>query len=197
MDQEKDRMVFPGEVLSSAEEYVPGVNTVEINGYVRSLAFGKMMKDDSRMIVYVKTEKIRLKPKIGDICYGQVIKVDQRQAIVKIGGYEDQKIGTTPYTAEGYIRFGQGDRGRQSEIPNIRTGDYIRASVLRIGQNFELGLMGRNLGVVKARCTRCREFLLIKNGTLYCDNCERTEQRKIASDYGEMINFGGKIENRK
>ena len=197
MDQEKDRMVFPGEVLSSAEEYVPGVNTVEINGYVRSIAFGKMMKDDSRMIVYVKTEKIRLKPKIGDICYGQVIKVDQRQAIVKIGGYEDQKIGTTPYTAEGYIRFGQGDRGRQSEIPNIRTGDYIRASVLRIGQNFELGLMGRNLGVVKARCTRCREFLLIKNGTLYCDNCERTEQRKIASDYGEMINFGGKIENRK
>ena len=197
MDQEKDRMVFPGEVLSSAEEYVPGVNTVEINGYVRSLAFGKMMKDDSRMIVYVKTEKIRLKPKIGDICYGQITKVDQRQAIVKIGGYEDQKIGTTPYTAEGYIRFGQGDRGRQSEIPNIRTGDYIRASVLRIGQNFELGLMGRNLGVVKARCTRCREFLLIKNGTLYCDNCERTEQRKIASDYGEMINFGGKIENRK
>lgn len=197
MDQEKDRMVFPGEVLSSAEEYVPGVNTVEINGYVRSLAFGKMMKDDSRMIVYVKTEKVRLKPKIGDICYGQVIKVDQRQAIVKIGGYEDHKIGTTPYTAEGYIRFGQGDRGRQSEIPNIRTGDYIRASVIRIGQNFELGLMGRNLGVVKARCTRCREFLLIKNGTLYCDNCERTEQRKIASDYGKMVNFGGKIENRK
>ncbi len=197
MANNDNKTVFPGEVLSSAEEYVPGVNTVESDGYVKSLAFGKVMKDDNRMIIYVKTDKVRLKPKVGDICYGQLIKVDQRQAIVKIGGFSDPKLGLVPYTAEGYIRFGQGDRGRSNDIPNIRTGDFIRGKVLRIGQNFELGIMGRNLGVVKARCSRCREFLVMKNGSLYCENCERTEQRKYTADYGDMINFGDDIENRK
>ncbi|MHB8361872.1 MAG: exosome complex RNA-binding protein Csl4 [Thermoplasmataceae archaeon] len=197
MVQENMKIVFPGEVLSSAEEYLPGVNTIEMDGFVKSLAFGYLMKDDSRMIVFVKTEKVRLKPRIGAITYGQVIKVDQRQAIIKIGGYYDEKNGLTSFTGEGYIRFGQGDRGRPSTIPIIKAGDYLRGKVLRLGQNFELGIMGRNLGVVKARCGRCREFLVLESGSLYCNNCERTEQRKYTEDYGNIVSFGDDVEDRK
>ena len=191
MSEKNSEWTYPGDVISSPEEFLPGVNAVELNGAIVSLAAGKVMKDNNRMIIYVKTNKVRLKPKIGDTCYGQIIKLDQRQAIVKIGGYSDGKKGVISYTAEGYIRFNQNDHRQDfSSAPVIKVGDFIRGNVLRIGQNFELGVRERNLGVVKARCSTCRNFLELKSGSLYCNNCERTEARKFTEDYGNIEFLG-------
>ena len=58
----------------------------------------------------------------------------------------------------------------------MRTGD----------RGFELSINGRNLGVLKTLCLRCRLPMVKKDGVLYCENCEKSEVRKVAEDYGEI-----------
>jgi exosome complex component CSL4 len=179
MNDKETRYVLPGDKLSAAEEYVPGKNAIELNGEVISLAVGRIEKDDRKLIIGVKKPKEKFVPKVGNIVYGQVVRSDNRQTSVNVIGVKSgEKL--LDYQADGYIRAGMDDRHGQ----NTKIGDIIRAKIIRVGQNLELTTHGENLGVLLTRCNRCREYLTMKDGTLYCNNCERIEPRKVAPDYG-------------
>ena len=184
---EKENIVLPGDVIATAEEYVPGKNTMEENGDVVALAYGLLRKDDKGLTVSVQTPKKKITLHSGQIVYGQITKMDQRRANVKVGAVFDRQLGLVEYVADGSIGMSS-QYGRNNE-PSMHIGDLIRAKILRIGdRGLDLGIFGKNLGVLRTLCTKCRLPMVKKNATLYCDNCERSEIRKVAEDYG-MINI--------
>lgn len=186
-EKEKETLVLPGDIIATAEEYVPGRNAIESNGDVVSLVYGSLRKDDQNLTISVQPPKRKVVIRPNQIVYGRIVKMDQRRANVKVGAVFDQQLGLVEYNADGSIGMSS-QHGRSNE-PSMHIGDLIRAKVLRIGdRGLDLGIFGKNLGVLRTVCTRCRMPMVRKNATLYCDNCERTEIRKVAEDYG-MINI--------
>ncbi len=186
MKENLEKFVLPGDKLSTAEEYVPGKNTLESNGLVISLVPGIPQRNEKELTISVKSPKTKIKAVIGDIVYGQVTRSDSRQTIVSIAGLgREGRI--MDYQAEGYIRNMNDDRRDDRFFQSARIGDIIRAKVIRVGQNLELTMHGNNLGVLLTRCTKCRNYLVLKDGKLYCENCQRTETRKFAPDYGSPV----------
>ena len=186
---DSDALVLPGDVIATAEEYLPGRNATESNGLVVSLIYGSVRKDDKNLTVSISPVKKKLSVHVGEIAYGKVIKTDQRHASVKVGAVLDRELGLAEYTAEGSI--GLSSQFDKNGNPNIHIGDIVRTKILRIGdRGFELGIFGKNLGVLRTLCSKCRIPMRKKDSSLYCDNCERSEIRKVAEDYG-MIDITG------
>ena len=180
-----DEPVLPGDILATAEEYIPGRNTDESGGYVVSLAFGSVRKDEQNLSVAVMPARRKKVLRSGQTVYGLVTKVDQRKASVRIGAMYDQEDGLIQFNSDGYVNLSQRYE-RNPSVP-LRIGDMIRAKVQRTGERgTELTILGRNLGVVRTLCPRCRLPMTKKDGALYCDNCEKSEIRKVTQDYGDI-----------
>jgi exosome complex component CSL4 len=82
---------------------------------------------------------------------------------------------------------------RVSEISNGYTkdpateyspGDIIRAKVTQVRPSLQLATKDKDLGVIKAVCSKCRGSLEAKGNMLECQNCNNKERRKTAIDYG-------------
>jgi exosome complex component CSL4 len=78
--------------------------------------------------------------------------------------------------AEGYVE----EIGKE-----YRMGDIIRAKVIQAKPSVRLSTVGREYGVIKSFCMRCRHPLKKKGSALECPRCGRVETRKMAIDYGE------------
>ena len=177
---------FPGDVIALAEEYLPGRNSSDENGQIVSSVFGRIVRDDEELNISVKPYRERITLHRNDIAYARVMKVDQRRASLRIGAIYNKNMGLVSYDAEASLGLG----GRFSRGPPLilRVGDLIRVRVLKTGsRGIELGIYGDWLGVLRTTCPRCRNVMEQKNG-LYCYNCDTTEIRKVAPDYGN-INF--------
>ena len=66
--------------------------------------------------------------------------------------------------------------------------DIVRAKVIRQEQNeYSLSTVGKNLGVIHADCSICGTTLeKIGVDRLRCPRCGNIENRKLASDYGNV-----------
>ncbi len=180
-----DTYVLPGDEVGISEEYVPGRNVADEEGKLYSLAFGRIQKDDKRLILSVKTGKEKLRPRTGDIVFGQVIRDSKGVQTVRVGGYADKQGDLHEIDFTGLIREPRGRR--DDRILPILVGDYVRAKIIREGDVPELGILSPNLGVVMALCSNCRTPLIRDPPGLKCPNCDYKEQRKIASDYGIVL----------
>ncbi len=183
---------LPGDILSTAEEYVPGKFTEDSQGKIVSLASGRVKRDEENLVISVEPTKKRVRARNGDVAYGQIIKIDGRHDTVRIGALCGSDGILKEVNIDANLRSpGQRGRGRESGNGNMfRVGDLIRGKFTRVSPYFEVGVMGVHYGVVKSLCSRCRKPLIVKDGSLYCDNCERTEMRKMADDYGNIVQFG-------
>ena len=182
MNGNKKTIVIPGDFLGYSEEYLPGKNTMEVNSKIISASFGEVVKNDRELVASVDNGIRKIYPKNEDIIYGRIVKNDSRQVSIQIVGIE--KSGKVEkYFADGYIRNVQDYKRDERKVQTIHIGDLIRGRIIRIGQNLEITLNGKRLGVLKSRCSRCSEVLVLKNGALFCENCNRSEMRKIAPDY--------------
>jgi exosome complex component CSL4 len=188
-NKNEKRMVFPGDSIGSVEEYLPGDNVAEESGKLIALRVGDILEDPRDLRVSVKTSKKVMKPSPGDIVYGQIIKGDSGRYIVAIGAFRSSRSGELLETKlESTLKI---ESRRDERFPPVRVGDYIRGKLFLSRYGMDLSISGPNLGVLLAKCQRCRQELVLENGTLKCKNCDLTEQRKIASDYGK-IDLNGK-----
>jgi len=66
--------------------------------------------------------------------------------------------------------------------------DIVRAKVIRQEQNeYRLSTVGKNFGVIHADCSICGTTLeKIGVDRLRCPRCGNVENRKLASDYGNV-----------
>ena len=183
---------LPGDFLSTAEEYVPGRFTSDDQGNIISLASGRVRRDEQNLVISIEPTKRRVRPRNGDIAYGQVIKIDGRHDTVRVGAICGKDNVLKEYIVDANLRS-MGQRGRRGEGPptvQFKVGDIIRGQFSRVSPFFEVSVSGKHFGAVKSLCSKCRLPLEEKNGSLYCDNCERSENRKIADDYGNVQEFG-------
>lgn len=180
------KMVFPGDEVAVAEEFMPAEGTYEQDGKILSNLAGELELDQEEKIAKVIPSNPLVVLKNGDSVFCRITDVRASMAICEIFAVEgkDREIsGDTSATihvsklSSEYVQ----DVGRE-----LRPGDLIRAKVIQTRPSVQLSTQEHHFGVVKARCRKCRAPLKVQGKTLRCEPCERVESRKIADDYGDI-----------
>jgi len=182
----KDKIILPGDQVSTSEELLPGEGTFEEDGIIRAARVGTYYVDEKHRRVIIKPlTSIPVELKKGDIVLAEVYSVRSNMVIaevIHVIGKNRQISGDTNGTL------------RVSEISNAYVkdpsteyapGDIIRAKVTQVRPSVQLATKDRDLGVIKSVCTKCRHPLYKKENYLKCDNCGNKERRKTAIDYGD------------
>ncbi|UCD92693.1 MAG: exosome complex RNA-binding protein Csl4 [Methanobacteriota archaeon] len=177
------KLVVPGEFVAVCEEYMPGKGTYDQDGKIFSAYVGELELDHEKKEARVKALNPPVQLKVGDDVYGVVRDMRETMVVVDVSGMEGKDRTITGET-EGSLHISKiSDRYTEDIRKEYRKGDIIRAVVIRTDPSLQLATDRRNLGVIRALCTRCRSPLTKKDRELYCESCERTEFRKTAIDY--------------
>jgi len=185
MEKDSD-VVFPGEFLATAEEFLPGFGVYEEEGNLYSAIMGRVVKDLDRMLIRISPiTSTPLFIRRGQKVVGRITEVKSSMAtveILKVVGEEREISGERM----GIIHISKiSDRYLPSIRDAIRVNDFIRAKVLMATPAIRLTMAGADLGVLLARCPDCGEVLKKKSrDLLVCPKCETTYRRKLARDYG-------------
>jgi exosome complex component CSL4 len=181
----KDKIVLPGEQVSTSEELLPGDGTFEEEGIIRASRLGTYSIDEKHRIAIVKpltSTPVILKK--GDIILALVNSVRSNMVIADVIHVVGKNRGITGDT-NGTLRVSEISTGYTKDpTTEYAPGDIIRAKVTQVKPSVQLATKDRDLGVIKGMCTRCRHPLIRKDNNLECDNCRNRERRKMAIDYG-------------
>jgi exosome complex component CSL4 len=176
--------VLPGDVVGSAEEFVPGDCTYAKGGVIFASTTGLVKVDPKTRAAHV-IPKTNAPVKLcqGDIVVGEVIDLKDSLVIVSLAfkkGHEDRPISDEEAT----IHI---SNVRNSYVKDLRhlfsLRDILKAKIIDERQ-MRLSTGDEDLGVIKAYCNRCMTGLVRKDGKLVCPSCANTETRKISSAYG-------------
>jgi len=181
----ENKMVLPGDQVSTSEELLPGDGTFEENGIIRASRAGTYYVDEKHHKATVKpSTSIPVELKRGDIVLASVGSVRSSMIIANVlhvTGKNRDVSGDTNGTlrvseiADGYIK---------DPSMEYAPGDIIRAKVIQVQPNIQLATKGRDLGVIRALCSKCGQHLERKENGLECSNCGWKERRRTADDYG-------------
>ena len=70
----------------------------------------------------------------------------------------------------------------------FRKGDLVRGKVISVKPSLQLTTKEPHLGVVRAQCGICKTELVPKGKkNLFCPKCKRSQPRKLADDYGDVV----------
>lgn len=183
----KEKIVMPGDQLSTSEELLPGEGTFEEDGIIRAARVGTYFVDS-------KYRRAKVKPltstpvilKKGDIVIAQVMNTRASMIVanvIHVLGKNRSVSGDTDGTihvkeiSTGYVK---------DATTEYKVGDYIRAKVIQVKPSIQLATKDRDLGAIKALCIKCRHSLIRKGNMLECENCGNQEKRRIAMDYGQI-----------
>lgn len=181
---ENGKLVFPGDELAVSEEYIAGEGTIDERGKIYASTVGILKVDEKERVMSVKPFNPPVSLKRGDIVIAVVTGTRESMGtadVIQVEGKERSIAGDT--NASIHVSKVSSDYTK-SVKGEFRTGDIIRAEVIQTDPSLQLTTSGRNLGVLKAYCHRCRLPMGKKGRELYCKNCDLTDRRKIAVDYG-------------
>jgi exosome complex component CSL4 len=183
----KQKLVMPGDQLSTSEELLPGEGTFEENGVIRAARVGTYVVDEKHRTAEVKAaSSTPVLLKKGDIVIAKVTNAKPTMIIVDVlhvTGKNRSISGDTDATihvkeiAQGFIK---------DASTEYKTEDFIRAKVIQVKPSVQLQTKDRSLGAIKALCSKCRHPLIKKSHGLECENCGNKEHRRIADDYGNL-----------
>ncbi len=177
------KLVIPGELVAVSEEYMAGDGTYDHDGKIYSAFLGELILDAQHKVARVKALNPLVELKIGDIVHGVVRDMKETMAMVTVEVSEGKDRMISGDT-DGSLHISKISSGYTADIRDeLRKGDIVRAEVIQIKPSLQLATDRKDLGVVRALCTRCRLPLINRDGRLFCTNCEREESRKIAIDY--------------
>ena len=179
--------VVPGERLGVVEEFDPGRGTVEVNGIVYSSQTGTALLDPTRHVVTVKpTTGPVVVPEEGSSIIGVVEKIQEKMAIVNIIVVDGKKM-PLPFTGMLHIS-NSSPRFERVMGDVVKPNDIIRAKVIDTSQRIpKLTTVGRDLGVIRAYCSRCGNELVLSGRILRCSVCRNVERRRLAEDFQSEV----------
>jgi exosome complex component CSL4 len=182
-----DKLVMPGDQLSTVEELLPGDGTFEENGVIRAARLGYYTIDQKHRSAQVKPiTSIPVIVEKGDTVLARVAMAKPSMIItdvIHVAGKDRSVSGETDSTihvkeiAQGYIK---------DATTEYKVQDVVRAKVIQTTPSVQLTTKDRHLGAIIALCSKCRHPLVKKGTQLECDNCGNREHRRIADDYGEV-----------
>lgn len=190
-DVKSGDIVVPGDQLCVIEELMPSYGTYEKEGIVYAAAPGMVtMNLKNRSISVVNTDgrmKLAL-PIEGDILMGEVSHAFEQRAEVVIVRRNDKDIHSG---IVGELHISNVTRRYvKSMLDVLKQNDIIRAVALNTHEiPVKLSLVGQDLGVVLAFCSKCGNALtLTTHNNMFCLKCENRETREVVKDYG--LSFG-------
>lgn len=181
----KDKLVLPGDQVSTSEELLPGNGTFEEDGIIRANRVGIYTVDEKHRRAVIKpVTSVPIRLRRGDI------------VLAEVGSVRSSMIIANVFHVIGKKRSISGDRNgtlRVSEISQsyvkdpateFSPGDIIRAKVTQVKPSVQLETKDNDFGVIRGLCSKCRHSLIRNGGILECENCKNKEKRKLAVDYG-------------
>jgi len=186
----KDKIVLPGDQVSTSEELMPGDGTFEDNGIIKASIVGKYFVDEKNRRALVKPlTSTPVLIKRGDIVLAEVNSVRSSMVIadvIHVIGKNRAISGDT----NGTLKVSEISQSYVKDPANeFAPGDIIRAKVTQVKPNIQLTTKDKDLGTIRALCTRCRQPLIRKDRGLECKNCGNNERRTMAVDYGNYDIF--------
>ncbi len=175
--------VVPGEKLGVVEEFESGRGTVEVDGVVYSSQTGVAALDTNRHLVSVKTAAgPPVVPEEGSTIIGVVEKIQDKMAIINIIVVDGKKM-ELPFT--GMLHISNSSPRFERVMGDVcKPNDILRAKVIDTSQRIpKLTTVGRDLGVIKAYCSRCGGELVLSGRILRCSLCRNVERRRLAEDF--------------
>jgi len=182
------KIVFPGETLTVVEEFISGKNTFEDDeGNIKAARVGEPVFDEEEREVFVKSKGGKVKLRRGAVVFGVVEKTSEKHVLIKmLHGYFD---GKPVYFHETFARLGiasASERYLKSMRDEFRIGDFVKAEVEKVTKfSVDLSTKGKEFGVVKAFCAKCRKELELVGGKLVCPGCKFFDHRIVAESYGK------------
>ncbi|MDD4497414.1 MAG: exosome complex RNA-binding protein Csl4 [Methanosarcinaceae archaeon] len=180
--------VLPGEFVGTSEEFRAGDGTTLISGDIFSTLTGRVAVDRKSRAVSV--QPVTSTPnmiKDGDIVYGRVSGVRESGAAVEIAAVEGRIERSIVNLSLGDIHVSNVRDSYVKRLANeFVVGDLVQAKVVDVGK-MRLSTNGESLGVMKAYCSNCREELVQDGKKLKCPHCNKTETRKLSTEYGKGI----------
>ena len=186
--EEKGKTVLPGDLIGTSEEFAPKTGTYVDKGNIYASISGIVQintKERSISVTPVTNTPPQLQ--VGDIVIGQVTDVKDSVALVEIAGIKGRGEREIVNAEQAAIHVSNVKDAYVKELYNeFSPFDIVKARVIDM-RNMRLTTVDKELGVMKAYCGNCRTVLKKDNGRLKCPKCERTETRKLSSDYGTGI----------
>ena len=186
MGIEEEQIVMPGDKLGIIEQYLPGEGTYDDNGDIKSSVLGNVKIDQKMKVISVESDAKPALLKVGDIIYGQITDIKPQRANVNIECIKGNgRPLALPYM--GAIHISKAKKDYLEKLSDaFRIGDIIEAKVVKVtGDNVDLGTTDPDCGVLKAMCTRCRDYMhtTSKKDEVQCNTCNKKERRKVSQNY--------------
>lgn len=177
------KIVIPGEEIATTEEFLSGKNTFEDDGKIIASSMGILEIDSEEMIANVKPMNEPVLLNIGDevICVvldvrGSMVTLDVTRVIGN-----DRQISQDTFAS---LHISEISRGYVSEASReYRIMDVVKAEVIQATPSLQLSTAKPHLGVLRSLCMKCRNILIKRDNSLFCESCERKEYRKLSKDY--------------
>ncbi len=183
-------LVFPGDEIGIAEEFLPGDGAYEEDGRVYADRIGSVEHDTEEFTVEVTPRTsvpVVLEP--GDVVVGKVKGIRKSMVIVEA----ESCVTKDPHRAI------SGETNATLHISNVadfyveeledvfQVGDIIRTGVIKSDPALDVTTKHDFFGVLKRYCPRCRTPMERKGKGLKCPDpeCEWKARGKLSQDYGE------------
>ncbi len=179
------KLVIPGDFVAVSEEYMAGEGTYDHEGKIYSAFVGELDLDVQHKVARVRAFNPPVELRNGDIVIGVVRDVKETMVMVTLANAEGEERAISGET-EASLHVSKVSTGYTSDVRDeFRKGDIIRAAVIQTKPSLQLATDRKDLGVLRALCTRCRSPLILRGKDMYCENCERNESRKTSIDYSD------------
>jgi len=177
------RKVLPGDEVAIAEEYMSGEGTYERDGKIYASAVGELDLDAREKLVKVILDNPPIVLQEGDVVLAEVTDTKPAMAICNIIAQEGRERVVSSETLASVHVSKLSSSYVEDAGDVMKAGDIIRGTVIQAEPSVQLSTAGPHFGVVRALCSRCRNPLEKRGRSLYCEKCDRTENRKLADDY--------------
>jgi exosome complex component CSL4 len=163
----KNEIYTPGEAITTEEEYSAGKNTFVDDGVIKSKITGKAEFDQDKKRVSIVNEKKELITLIkNSMVVIDIVKAEEKGIIfiVERGQIPVRNI------SKNYVK---------NPEDYFKVGDYVRAKVSSADKfAVDLATNEDGLGIVVARCSKCKKPMEFSNEKLTCFYCGNSDKRK-------------------
>lgn len=180
------KLVFPGDELGVAEQFLAGEGTYEEDGKVYASWIGEANLDPEAFLAEVEPRTTTpLELQENDLVLGRIVSLRKSFASVEIVAEASEPDREPTEEARGTLHISKISPEYLDQIEDaFRIGDIIRGRVIEVDPAVQLYTKSDDLGVILARCPQCRAVMETKGNGLVCPDCDWKSRAKLAADYG-------------
>ncbi|MHA1461134.1 MAG: exosome complex RNA-binding protein Csl4 [Promethearchaeota archaeon] len=185
-----NEIALTGQYLGVVEEYLPDKQSTYVReGQIYATKTGIVHINKDRRAIEIKShqEEDRRIVKMNDVIIGTIRFLRLYSVGISFATINNKIHFNSSYF--GNIHVSHISHKYIDKIADaFQITDIVRAKVIRQEQNeYSLSTVGKNLGVIHADCSICGTTLeKIGENRLRCPRCGNIENRKLASDYGNV-----------